>query len=149
MTLSLFSDEYFMQVALKEAQKAFDADEVPVGAVIICNNTIIAKAHNFTQRLNDATAHAEMQAYTSAAAFLGSKYLNECTLYVSLEPCFMCAGAAMWTQLKRIVYAARDTKKGYSLSQMPIIHPKTEVLGGVLEQEAALLLKTFFAKKCR
>lgn len=147
--LFVFSDEHFMQEALKEAQKAFDADEIPVGAIVVCDNKIIARAHNLTERLNDMTAHAEMQAYTSAAAYLGGKYLNECTLYVTLEPCVMCAGASMWTQLKRIVYGAKDVKRGYSIVNIPVLHPKTIVSGGVLEEKCAELLKTFFARKCR
>lgn len=147
MTLTVFSDEHFMKEALKEAQKAFDADEVPVGAVITCNNQIIARAHNFTERLNDVTAHAEMQAFTSAAAHLGGKYLKECTLYVTLEPCVMCAGAAMWTQLGKIVYGAHDTKRGFSKVSTPLLHPKTRLFGGILEDECALILKTFFAQK--
>src|SRR5450631_3881889 len=112
---TLINDEFFMREALKEARKAFDADEVPVGAVIVCENKIIARAHNYTERLNDVTAHAEMQAFTSAANYLGGKYLNECVLYVTLEPCVMCAGAALWTHLMKLVYGAADTKRGYSL----------------------------------
>ena len=114
MPLPQKSDEYFMKEALKEAQKAFELDEIPVGAVIVCDNKIIARAHNFTERLNDVTAHAEMQAFTAAADYLGGKYLNECTLYVTLEPCVMCAGASYWTQIGRIVYGCRDNKRGYS-----------------------------------
>ena len=147
MILSVFSDEHFMKEALKEAQKAFDVDEVPIGAVITCNNQIIARAHNFTERLNDVTAHAEMQAFTSAAAHLGGKYLMECTLYVTIEPCVMCAGAAMWAQLGKIVYGARDVKRGFLEINSPLLHPKTKVLGGILEKECSLLLKTFFAQK--
>jgi len=142
-----FTDEYFMREALKEAQKAFDADEVPVGAVIVCENKIIARAHNYTERLNDVTAHAEMQAFTSAAAFLGGKYLNECVLYVTLEPCIMCAGAAFWTQLKGVVYGAADEKRGFSTLKTTIFHPKTIVKSGVLDKECAQLLKVFFSKK--
>src|SRR6186713_2658010 len=115
MELTVFSDESFMREALKEAQKAFDADEVPVGAIVVCQNKIIARAHNLTERLNDVTAHAEMQAITSAANFLNGKYLNECTLYVTLEPCVMCAGAIAWAQLGRLVYGAADTKRGFNL----------------------------------
>lgn len=141
------SDEHFMREALKEAKRAFDADEVPVGAVIVCDNKIIARAHNLTERLNDVTAHAEMQAFTSAAENLGGKYLTECTLYVTLEPCVMCAGASMWTQVKRIVYGAKDEKRGYSLLKNNLLHPKTEVKSGVLEKECSELLKTFFKQK--
>lgn len=113
MTLSVFSDEYFMKEALKEAQKAFEADEVPVGAVVVCGNRIIARSHNLTERLNDVTAHAEMQAITAAANYLGSKYLNECTLYITLEPCVMCAGACFWAQLGKLIYGASDLKRGF------------------------------------
>ena len=131
MTLTVFSDEYFMKEALKEAQKAFDADEVPVGAIIVCGDKIIARAHNLTQRLKDVTAHAEMQAFTSAAEFLGGKYLKNCVLYVTIEPCVMCAGASMWTQIDRIVYGARDDKKGFSLLRDNVLHSKTLLSGGV------------------
>lgn len=136
-----------MRQALAEAQKAFDADEVPVGAVIVCNNRIVARAHNLTERLNDVTAHAEMQAFTAAASYLGGKYLNECALYVTLEPCVMCAGAAMWTHLERLVYGASDPKRGYSEINAFLLHPKTKVTGGVLERDCASLLKEFFRKK--
>src|ERR1035437_7978166 len=112
--MELFTDEYFMKEALKEAQKGYDADEVPVGAVIVCDNKIIARAHNLTERLNDVTAHAEMQAITSAASYIGGKYLNECVLYVTLEPCPMCAGALGWSQISKVVYAAKDDKKGFT-----------------------------------
>src|ERR1017187_3935004 len=113
MILSVFSDEHYMREALKEAKTAFDEDEVPIGAVIVCNNRIIARAHNLTERLTDVTAHAEMQAITSAANFLNGKYLNECTLYVTLEPCVMCAGALHWSQIKKIIFGAHDPKRGY------------------------------------
>jgi tRNA(adenine34) deaminase len=141
------NDEHFMREALKEARRAFDADEVPVGAIVVCDNKIIARAHNYSERLNDVTAHAEMQAFTSAASYLGGKYLNECTLYVTLEPCVMCAGAAFWTQLAKVVYGARDAKRGYSLVNSSLLHPKTKVLSGVLEQECSIILKEFFLKK--
>jgi tRNA(adenine34) deaminase len=142
------TDNEFMKEALKEAQKAFDADEVPVGAIIVCNNKIIARAHNLTERLNDVTAHAEMQAITSAANFLNGKYLNECTLYVTLEPCVMCAGAIAWAQLGKLIYGASDTKRGFNLIQENrILHPKTEVKSGILADECALLIKTFFQQK--
>ena len=158
MTLSVFSDEQFMKEALKEAQKAFDADEVPVGAVIVCNNKIIARAHNLTERLNDVTAHAEMQAFTSAANHIGGKYLNECTLYVTIEPCVMCAGASYWTQIGKVVYGAKDPKKGFlthlthqmtasHLMSSPILHPKTKLVGGILQEECAELMIRFFEKK--
>ena len=147
MSLSVFSDESFMLEALKEAQAAFSAGEVPVGAIIVCQNRIIARAHNLTERLNDTTAHAEMQAYTSATHYLGGKYLNECTLYVTLEPCVMCAGAAFWTQLGRIVYGADDEKRGYRLVNSNILHPKTQVTSGVLAEKSTALLKQFFREK--
>lgn len=143
----IFDDEHFMREALKEAEKAFAADEVPVGAVIVCENKIIARAHNYTQRLNDVTAHAEMQAYTAAANYMGGKYLTDCTLYVTLEPCVMCAGASMWIQVRKIVYGAKDTKRGYSLMQQNVLHPKTTIVSGVLENECSDLLKRFFKAK--
>jgi tRNA(adenine34) deaminase len=143
----MFTDEYFMREALKEARKAFELDEVPVGAVIVCQNRIIGRGHNLTERLTDVTAHAEMQAFTAAANHLGAKYLDECTLYVTLEPCVMCAGAAFWTQIGRIVYGAADEKRGYTLSGASLLHPRTEVLPGILEQECAGLLKEFFKSK--
>jgi len=140
-------DEYFMREALKEARKAFDLDEVPVGAVIVCNDRIIARGHNLTERLNDVTAHAEMQAFTSAANFLGAKYLDECALYVTLEPCVMCAGAAFWTQIGRIIYGASDEKRGYTKTKAPLLHPRTTVMPGILEAECAELLVEFFKSK--
>jgi tRNA(adenine34) deaminase len=142
----MFTDEYFMKEALKEAQKAFNKDEVPIGAIIVNNNRIIARAHNLTETLNDVTAHAEMQAFTSAASELGGKYLINCTLYVTLEPCVMCAGAAFWTQISRIVYAANDPKQGYSLLKKNILHNKTLVSTGILANESSELLKIFFKK---
>lgn len=162
---TLISNESFMHEALKEAQKAFDADEVPVGAIVVCNNKIIARAHNLTERLNDVTAHAEMQAITAAANYLNGKYLNECTMYITLEPCVMCAGAIAWAQLGKLVYGAPDTKRGFHLlneqdlirpsdtfskgegKRKQILHPKTEVISGVLDKECADLIKTFFQKK--
>lgn len=138
------TDEYYMREALKEAQKAYDKNEVPIGAVIVFGNRIIARAHNMAERLNDATAHAEMQAFTAAAEFLGSKYLNECSLYVTIEPCVMCAGAAFWTQVGRIVYGAADDKRGYSLLPVNILHPATAVKTGVLENECSGMVKRFF-----
>lgn len=145
--LQPFSHEHFMKQALLEAQKAYDADEVPVGAVIVCNNKIIARTHNFTERLTDFTAHAEMQAYTSATEYLGNKYLDKCTLYVTLEPCTMCAGAAFWTRIGKIVYGASDERRGYNRITESVLHPSTEVISGVLEAEASTLIKTFFQNK--
>ena len=139
-------DNYFMRKALEEATKAYEADEVPVGAVIVIDQRIIARAHNLTERLNDVTAHAEMQAITSAANFLGGKYLKGCTLYVTLEPCLMCMGGLYWSQLDRIVYGASDPKRD-ALAQGIPSHPKTSYLGGVMENEASELLQRFFQKK--
>ena len=136
-----------MKEALKEAQKAFIEDEVPVGAVVVANDTVIARGHNMTEQLNDVTAHAEMIALTSAANYLGSKYLNECTLYVTLEPCLMCASALKWAQLGRLVFGASDDKAGYHVIEAPVLHPKTEIVTGVLEEEAAELMKQFFRMK--
>lgn len=144
---TIFTNEYYMKEALKEAQKAFNEDEVPVGAIIVCNDKIIARSHNMTQKLNDVTAHAEMLAITSATNFLGGKYLNECTLYVTLEPCIMCAGALFWSQVKKIVYAAPDTKRGFSLIEATILHPKTEVVAGIMHQESSDLITCFFKIK--
>lgn len=144
---TVFTDEYYMKEALKEAQKAFDKDEVPVGAIVVCNDKIIARSHNMTEKLNDVTAHAEMLAITSATNFLGGKYLNECTLYITLEPCIMCAGALFWSQVKKIVYAASDVKRGFSLVEATILHPKTEVVVGVMQQEASDLITCFFKSK--
>lgn len=138
-----FSDEYFMKQALEEAHKAFDEEEIPVGAIVVCNNRIIARAHNLTERLNDVTAHAEMQAITAAANYLGGKYLKDCTLYVTLEPCNMCAGALAWSQISRIVYGASDKKRGFTAFSPSPLHPRTEVVTGVLEVESASLVKTF------
>jgi tRNA(adenine34) deaminase len=145
--MELYSDEYFMNEALKEARKAFDADEVPVGAVIVAENKIIARGYNLTEQLNDVTAHAEMQTITSAANYIGGKYLNDCTLYVTLEPCLMCAGALQWTHITKIVYGATDDKKGYSKINQPVLHPKTTVTKGILEDECSKLLKDFFKIK--
>lgn len=144
--MELYTDEYFMREALKEAQKALDIDEVPVGAVVVCNNRIIARAHNQTEKLTDATAHAEMLATTAAANYLGSKYLSECTLYVTLEPCVMCAGALHWVQLKKLVFGASDVQRGYSLVKSLVLHPKTEVVKGLKADEAKKLIDTFFKK---
>ena len=145
--LSVFSDEHFMKEAFKEAQRAFDEDEVPVGAIIVCDNKIIARAHNMTERLNDVTAHAEMLAFTSATDFLGGKYLNECTLYVTLEPCVMCAGASYWTQLKKVVYGASDEKRGFARHQEKLLHPKTEIVKDVMQAVCSEILLQFFEKK--
>jgi tRNA(adenine34) deaminase len=142
--MELYSDDYFMREALKEARKALDISEVPVGAVITCRNRIIARAHNQTEKLTDATAHAEMIAVTAAANYLGSKYLTECTLYVTLEPCVMCAGALHWVQLQKLVYGASDIQRGYSLLGKPILHPKTVVQKGVKADEAKALIDEFF-----
>ena len=147
MEINPFDDTYFMKEALKEAQKAFIKDEVPVGAVIVCENQIIARAHNYTETLNDVTAHAEMQAFTAAADYLGGKYLNECTLYVTLEPCVMCGGASYWTQLKKIVFGAADEKRGFSILSENILHPKTEVESGLMKEECSKLLTDFFQSK--
>ena len=141
------SDDYFMKKALEEARKALALDEVPVGAVVVCDNQIIARAHNFTERLNDVTAHAEMQVFTAAADFLGGKYLNECTLYVTLEPCVMCAGASYWTQIKKVVFGAADQKRGYQSKASNVLHPKTEIVGGIMAEECGQILKDFFASK--
>ncbi len=141
------TDTYFMQEALKEALKAFDRDEIPVGAVIVWQDRIIARAYNNTEMLNDATAHAEMLAFTSATTTIGGKYLTECTLYVTLEPCIMCAGAASWTQIGRIVYGASDEKRGFSKIGKQILHPKTKVTAGILAEASETLLKQFFTKK--
>jgi tRNA(adenine34) deaminase len=142
--MELFTDEYFMREALKEAQKAFSISEIPVGAVVVCRNRIIARAHNQTEMLTDATAHAEMLAITAAANYLGSKYLNECTLYVTLEPCVMCAGALHWVQLQRLVIGAADLQRGYSLVGKSLLHPKTEVVAGLKAEESKELIDLFF-----
>jgi len=141
-----FDDEYFMKRALQEAQLAFDKNEVPVGAVIVMKNQIIARAHNLTETLNDVTAHAEMQAFTAAADFLGGKYLKECTLYVTLEPCQMCAGASYWTQIGKIVFGASEEKRGF-LKLNTTLHPKTKIVGGILEKGCSELMTRFFIEK--
>ena len=141
-----YDDTYFMKRALQEAETAQEAGEIPVGAIIVVQNKIIARAHNLIERLNDVTAHAEMQAITAAANFIGGKYLKECTLYVTLEPCQMCAGALYWSQISRIVYGAHDPQRGCGAMGTKL-HPKTTVLGGVLEHESALLIQRFFQKK--
>ncbi|HEY5826362.1 MAG TPA: nucleoside deaminase [Cyclobacteriaceae bacterium] len=144
--MDLYTDEYFMREALKEARKAFDLGEIPVGAVVVCQNKILARSHNQTELLTDATAHAEMLAVTAAANHLGSKYLNECTLYVTLEPCVMCAGALHWTQLQKLVYGADDIQRGYSLVSTPLLHPKTQVVKGIKTEECSELVIEFFKR---
>lgn len=145
----MLDDEYFMRAALAEAKMAYESDEVPVGAVIVANGTIIARGHNLVEKLNDVTAHAELMAFTAAAESLGGKYLKDCTLYVTLEPCPMCAGAAYWTQISRIVFGATDEKRGFRLLQgkIPFIHPGTELKGGILETECSKLIKDYFKAK--
>lgn len=140
-------DLYFMRQALQEAQKAGERDEVPISAVVVCKGRIIARGHNLTETLTDVTAHAEMQAITAAAQFLGGKYLVDCTLYVTMEPCVMCAGALGWAQVSRIVYGATDEKRGFARFAPQAMHPKTEVVSGVLEEECGKLVKEFFKRK--
>mgnify|MGYP002640193614 CR=1 FL=1 len=141
-----FDDTYFMKKALEEAKTAYDKGEVPVGAIIVLKDQIIARAHNLTETLNDVTAHAEMQAFTAAADYLGGKYLKECTLYVTLEPCQMCAGASYWTQIGKIVYGASELERGF-VNLKTTLHPKTKVIQGVLEEECSTILKRFFVEK--
>lgn len=147
--MMLEKDIYYMKQALLEAQRAAERGEVPVGAVVVCKDRIIARAHNLTEALIDVTAHAEMQAITAAASFLGGKYLNECSLYVTVEPCIMCAGAIGWSQLGRLVFGAEDEKRGYQQFAPKALHPKTEVIKGVLAEESAALMKKFFSAKRR
>lgn len=142
-----YNDAYFMKQALQEAQKAAALDEVPVGAVIVANNQIIARSHNFTEHLHDVTAHAEIQAITAASEYLGAKYLIGCTLYVTIEPCVMCAGALYWSQIDKIVFGARDEKRGAGRFQNELYHPKTLVVNGVMEAECAELMQQFFQSK--
>ncbi|MGX9985126.1 nucleoside deaminase [Soonwooa purpurea] len=142
----MFTDEYFMKIAYQEAQNALDRDEVPIGCIIVSNDRIIARSHNLTEALNDVTAHAEMQAITSSASFLGGKYLQNCTLYVTIEPCVMCAGALTWAQISKVVIGARDERRGY-INKGLSLHPKTEVVTGVLEQECSQIVKDFFKSK--
>lgn len=141
------NDEKFMRLALRQAQEAASRDEVPIGAVIVCQGRVIARGHNLTETLTDVTAHAEMQAITSASTFLGGKYLTGCTIYVTVEPCLMCAGALGWSQIDRVVYGATDDKRGYHTFCSNPFHNKTEVVGGVLAQECAQLMTDFFKKK--
>ena len=144
--LQPLDDNHFMKLALQEAQKAFDADEVPVGAVVTCKGQVIARGHNLTERLRDFTAHAEMQAITAASNYLGGKFLHDCTLYVTLEPCQMCAGALYWSQISRVVFGAKDQERGF-LTMGTTLHPKTKIQGGVLADESSELLKRFFIEK--
>lgn len=147
MELHVLSDEHFMKLALQEAKSAFDQGEVPVGAVVVSKGRIIARAHNLTERLNDVTAHAEMQAITAAENFLGGKYLNKCTLYVTLEPCIMCAGALYWSQIGKVVFGAYDEKRGFRAVSESLLHPKTEWVGGILRDDCASLIKQFFQER--
>lgn len=147
MTTNILNDEYYMRQALNEARQAFGKGEVPIGAIVVCKGRIIARGHNLTETLNDVTAHAEMQAITAAANVLGGKYLTDCILYVTIEPCPMCAGGLLWSQISKIVYGAKDEKKGYSVFTPSILHPKTEVVSGVMEDECASLMKEFFKQK--
>ena len=145
--MTMTTDERYMRKALEEARRAFEADEIPVGAVVVCGDQIIARGHNLTEMLHDVTAHAEMQAITAAAEHLGGKYLDVCTLYVTVEPCIMCAGAIGWSQLGRLVYGASDPKRGFSFFAPKALHPKTKVVSGVLEEECGALMKEFFQRK--
>lgn len=142
----MFTDEYFMRQALQEAQNALDRDEIPVGCVVVCRDKIIARAHNLTETLNDVTAHAEMQAITAAADFLAGKYLKNCTMYITLEPCVMCSGALAWSQISRVVIGARDEQRGF-INKNVSLHPKTEIMIGILEEDCSVLLKNFFLSK--
>ena len=143
----MLDDTYFMKQALAEAKKAFAKGEVPIGAVVVCNQQIIARAHNFTETLHDVTAHAEMQAITAAASYLGAKYLNDCILYVTVEPCVMCAGALYWSKVAKVVYGACEDKYGYTKKVPLALHPKTEVVAGVMADECAQIMKDFFITK--
>jgi tRNA(adenine34) deaminase len=140
-------DEHFMRLALNEANRAFELDEIPIGAVVVCQGKVIGKGHNLTEQLNDVTAHAEMQAITAAAQTLGGKYLKDCTLYVTIEPCLMCAGASFWSQVRRVVYGAKEEKRGFTRFGENILHPKTLLKGGVLAQECGALMTMFFQQK--
>lgn len=142
----MFTDEYFMKMALQEAEAAFEKDEVPVGCIIVSNNRVIARSHNLTETLNDVTAHAEMQAITSAANFLGGKYLQNCTMYITLEPCVMCAGALNWSQISKVVIGARDEQRGF-INKNLTLHPKTEVVNGILANECSQIVLDFFRSK--
>jgi len=142
-------DEHYMRLALQEAQKAFDADEIPIGAIVVCKGKIVGRGYNLTEQLNDVTAHAEMQAFTAASQTLGGKYLKDCTLYVTIEPCVMCAGASYWMQISRIVFGAREEKRGFISKGVHLLHPKTILKQGVLAQECGALMTRFFAAKRR
>jgi len=142
----MFTDEYFMKMALQEAEIALEKDEVPIGCVIVSNDRVIARAHNLTESLNDVTAHAEMQAITSAANFLGGKYLINCTIYVTMEPCVMCSGALSWSQITKVVIGARDEQRGF-INKHLSLHPKTEIITGILENECSSIVKEFFKSK--
>ena len=140
-------DEHFMRLALNEAKKAYDAQEIPIGAIVVCKGKVIGRGYNLTEQLNDVTAHAEMQAFTAAAQTLGGKYLKDCTLYVTIEPCVMCAGASYWTQVSRIVYGAKEDKRGFTKINKNLLHPKTLLTGGVLAEECGSLMSSFFINK--
>ncbi|WP_294302590.1 nucleoside deaminase [uncultured Chryseobacterium sp.] len=142
----MFTDEYFMKMAFHEAEAAFEKDEVPIGCIVVSNNRIIARAHNLTETLHDVTAHAEMQAITSAANFLGGKYLKDCTMYVTLEPCVMCSGALSWSQISKVVIGARDEQRGF-INKHLSLHPKTEIVTGIMENECSSIVKEFFRSK--
>ncbi|UKB84170.1 nucleoside deaminase [Chryseobacterium sp. MEBOG06] len=142
----MFTDEYYMKMALQEAEAALEKDEVPIGCVVVSNNRIIARAHNLTETLNDVTAHAEMQAITAAANFLGGKYLKDCTLYVTMEPCVMCSGALSWSQISKVVIGARDEQRGF-INKHLTLHPKTEMITGIMEKECSTIVKDFFKSK--
>lgn len=142
----MFTDEYFMKMAFHEAETAFEKDEVPIGCVVVSNNRVIARAHNLTETLNDVTAHAEMQAITAAANFLGGKYLKDCILYVTLEPCVMCSGALSWSQISKVVIGARDEQRGF-INKHLTLHPKTEIITGIMEHECSSIVKGFFKSK--
>jgi tRNA(adenine34) deaminase len=142
----MFTDEYYMKMALQEAEAALEKDEVPIGCVVVSKNRIIARAHNLTETLNDVTAHAEMQAITSAAHFLGGKYLKDCTLYVTMEPCVMCSGALSWSQISKVVIGARDEQRGF-INKHLSLHPKTEIITGIMETECSSIVKEFFKSK--
>lgn len=143
---TMHDDKYYMTKALEEAKLAYSENEIPIGAIIVCNDQIIARAHNLTETLNDVTAHAEMQAITSASEAIGGKYLDECTMYVTIEPCPMCAGAIGWAHISKLVYGAKDEKRGYTKYAPNVLHPKTKVISGVMEEETSILMKSFFEK---
>ena len=147
ISFSIYNDEYFMRQALKEAEKAYELDEIPIGVVVVCNNQIIARAHNQTEQLNDVTAHAEIMAITAASDYLGSKFLDECEIFSTLEPCNMCAGALYWARPKRIIYGAGDDKRGFMLIGKSMLHPKTKLEYGIRNEECSTLVKKFFNKK--